>query len=306
MNGLPWRVEDQRIQFTPFQIGGLQGGPAVVIGSGSIQSENWNGTDVGWLIEGNGDVWFNNGKFRGDLIAGTLSTAESGARVTIGTSYRTYIDLYSGDANEVSHGYINVGADTDEYGDFGFINLVAPDFSGSYRSYLDIRSYASGVRTFSVWGETQSFEGNVFVNKNLTITKSTFVTEDLVVSGNGFVSKMVETNTDRFTLTLATGWAMYDAGWNEASFTKSSNGIVFLEGLVTKYVGDSTVFPIIGWLPGWAAPVEGLVFTVGSSNGPVRVDVLPNGAIQFNPADNPGAGTFVSLSQIFFFASAWA
>lgn len=87
MNELPYTIPGgQQIEFTPYRIGGKQGGAAEVTGSGTIQSENFVPGGPGWRILGNGDVEFNAGNFRGDITgaSGTFSGAIVGSTIDIG------------------------------------------------------------------------------------------------------------------------------------------------------------------------------------------------------------------------------
>jgi hypothetical protein len=62
-------------------------GPTRVIGSGAIRSENYVAGSAGWSIDGDGNVEFASGNFRGDITGatGTFSGAVSGATISGGS-----------------------------------------------------------------------------------------------------------------------------------------------------------------------------------------------------------------------------
>lgn len=135
-----------------------------VTADGGLQSPNYVAGTSGWRIDGDGNVEFNDGTFRGDLgagrivgdlilVGGKIATGDAGERIEIGT-FGASMNFFTGHADEVAEGYVNVGADTDGDGDFGFISLVAPDFGvDPVRAYIDVRHYDTGLRKINVFAD---------------------------------------------------------------------------------------------------------------------------------------------------------
>lgn len=109
------------------------------------------------------------------------------------------------------------------------------------------------------------------------------------------------------TPTLLNGWSNYNNGYATVKFTRTSQGVVVLSGLVRGGAGQTTIFS----LPPGYRPADGsLVFNqpVAASSGArgARVDVQPDGTVFFNtgqPADGWAPGGWLSLDGITFIAS---
>lgn len=68
----PYERPTSPIERTPHLVAGRFGGAAIVGGSGAIASEGYVAGTSGWSIDGDGNVEFNEGTFRGDLVAGGI------------------------------------------------------------------------------------------------------------------------------------------------------------------------------------------------------------------------------------------
>jgi hypothetical protein len=156
------------------------GGAATIIPTGQLASDNYVSGTSGWAIDGDGDAEFNNVTLRGSLV-----TADSGRAISIGASNAAFIDLTTGDGDEVDNGYLNVDVDNSGADDFGYINLVAPQFSaGGPRAYIDIRHAESGTRSIGAFSDLIELQAE----------------EDVVINAFGAGGDVVIQANDIFTL----------------------------------------------------------------------------------------------------------
>ncbi|MEO7904586.1 MAG: hypothetical protein ABIR91_02220 [Candidatus Saccharimonadales bacterium] len=101
-------------------------------------------------------------------------------------------------------------------------------------------------------------------------------------------------------LSLQNSWVNYNAptsGYSNALYTKSSDGIVNLQGLIKS--GTTTAGTVIGTLPSGYRPSERLMLNGTSSVGYARIDVLPTGDVVIMS----GSNGWLSLSDISFVAA---
>lgn len=84
MMSLPYSAPNGQVLHTPHIIGSNLG-PTRVIGSGAIKSENFSSGSAGWSIDGDGNVEFNSGNFRGDITgaSGSFSGAVTASSIDI-------------------------------------------------------------------------------------------------------------------------------------------------------------------------------------------------------------------------------
>lgn len=111
-------------------------------------------------------------------------------------------------------------------------------------------------------------------------------------SENGLDAATLDLWTD---IPLTNGWSSYGGGFTTPQFTKSSNGTVFLKGIVTG--GSTGANDVIGTLPEGYRPSNRLVYAVGAggyTNG--RLDVDSDGSIRFYSGNN----NYMSLDGINF------
>lgn len=95
-------------------------------------------------------------------------------------------------------------------------------------------------------------------------------------------------------LTLAAGWVFYGGGFTTPQYTKGSDNIVSLKGLIRS--GTTTAGTTITTLPVGFRPKERILYTVSSLNVNSRVDILPNGQVQIQS----GSNAWFSLDGIHF------
>ena len=105
-------------------------------------------------------------------------------------------------------------------------------------------------------------------------------------------------------LSMSSSWVAYSAvgsGYSQPQFTESSDNIVTLRGLIKS--GTATSGTTIATLPSGARPATRLIFIASGYSGtaeiPVRLDVLPTGAIIINSSG--AANNYLSLATISFY-----
>ena len=101
-------------------------------------------------------------------------------------------------------------------------------------------------------------------------------------------------------LTLQNGWATYGGIYSTPQYTKVSDGVVHLKGLIRS--GTNTDGTVIATLPAGFRPSTRLLSTVASAAGNsshTRLDVLPNGQLIIQASDGNG---WLSLDGISFVA----
>lgn len=120
-------------------------------------------------------------------------------------------------------------------------------------------------------------------------------------SNNGFVSVMHTFFPSSYTtwsnLTLTGGWVNYGAGFSTAQYTKSSDNIVTVKGMIKS--GTITNGTVVGTLPAGYRPAKKLLLSGVSYDNHVRIDVGPDGAITLQGNAN---SNWVSLDNITFYA----
>ena len=107
-------------------------------------------------------------------------------------------------------------------------------------------------------------------------------------------------------LSVVASFAAYDGGFEAPRYTKDSNGIVTLQGLIRRTGATGTFAPggPLVVLPVGARPSGTLVFTVVKDSVLIRADVWSNGGVYFPIAATWTQNTtFVSLSGISFKAA---
>lgn len=102
-------------------------------------------------------------------------------------------------------------------------------------------------------------------------------------------------------LVLQNSWSNYEPNnnWTKAAYTKTSDGIVVVKGLINR-TGTYTVGETIGTLPAGYRPSGPLMFGGLSSSVSTRIDVQSNGNIDFSTGHS---SAWSSLNSIRFVAS---
>ncbi len=102
-------------------------------------------------------------------------------------------------------------------------------------------------------------------------------------------------------LTLQSGWTNYGVGYSPAQYTRSTDGVVVLTGLIRYGATDNDT--LLGTLPVGYRPDSTLIFRSAEGGGDVaRVDVYTDGRVVLTRAPTT-ASSWVSLSGITFLAA---
>lgn len=96
-------------------------------------------------------------------------------------------------------------------------------------------------------------------------------------------------------LTLQNGWVLYSSTYNTPQYTKSSDGLVTVKGLIKN--GTTANGTVIAQLPVGYRPDKKLILSGNSNSHHVRLDVAPNGNITI---EGTGDSPWLSLDQITF------
>lgn len=99
-------------------------------------------------------------------------------------------------------------------------------------------------------------------------------------------------------LVLQNSWTDYNGTFANSSYTKTSDGMVVLKGLI-KRTGVPVAGETIGVLPVGYRPLEELLFETGSNSVASRTDILPDGRVMFET----GNAVWLSLDGINFMTS---
>lgn len=100
------------------------------------------------------------------------------------------------------------------------------------------------------------------------------------------------------TLGLSNGWLAYGSVYTAPAYTKGSDGIVSLKGLV-RAGALGTVAPT---LPTGYCPSERLLFAAVSADTLARIDIVPTGGGACRVEANPASSTWLSLDNIHYVA----
>ena len=91
-------------------------------------------------------------------------------------------------------------------------------------------------------------------------------------------------------------WANYGGSYTPAGFTKNSDGVIILRGMVKKASGTLVQNEVIGTLPVGYRPAQRIIFQISSGSTDGRIDINSSGDIKVYAA-NPG---WLSLDGIMF------
>lgn len=93
------------------------------------------------------------------------------------------------------------------------------------------------------------------------------------------------------------GWAYFGSGYAPPAFTKTSDNVIMLKGMVSG--GTSTAWTTLCTLPVGYRPTANIIFANTSGGAVGRIDVLPDGEVQFAA----GSNSWTSLDGISFIPS---
>jgi hypothetical protein len=98
-------------------------------------------------------------------------------------------------------------------------------------------------------------------------------------------------------LTLQNGWVVYSSTFNSPQYTKGSDGLVTVKGLIKS--GTATNGTVIANLPAGYRPSKKLIFSSVANSHHARIDVASNGNIT---VEGDGDAVWMSLDEISFIA----
>ncbi|MGH7218361.1 MAG: PulJ/GspJ family protein [Candidatus Microsaccharimonas sp.] len=143
-----------------------------------------------------------------------------------------------------------------------------------------------------------SYSNSAFGAFGANSSPSTLITRSAVSAGWLSINTSYMPNAAGATwsnLALGNSWANYGSPYGSAQYTKTSDGIVHLKGLIRN--GTNTYDTTIATLPAGFRPKYRLLFTVvQNSDSFSRLDVLPNGQVRYMGSNNG----YYSLSNISF------
>ena len=206
----PYTVADDMVQIGVYSLGGAVGAPVVLRGGGNFQSEDFEPGVSGWIIYADGTVEFNNGTFRGDLEANSI---------TIGTD-AWHVDadgnMWWGDAASYAAAVL---ADDNYISAAGTINFNAGSFTGDISGATG--AFDSGITVGTdAWHVDAS--GNMWWGTASSYANAALA-QDPRISSSGFTSLTSATATD-----ITIGLGTFTAGF-------------------TSYEGDSNSYDGIEW-----------------------------------------------------------
>jgi prepilin-type N-terminal cleavage/methylation domain-containing protein len=180
---------------------------------------------------------------------------------------------------------------------------------------------APGARAVFTWPSVDgatgyTFEFNInggswqtgFTNQNTrTFTVSASANQD-VVNSRVFAINSAGTSVQALStvtiplwepLVLENSWSNFELGYSRASYSKTSQGVVVVKGMIQR-TGAITIGETIGNLPVGFRPTNNLLFGSIANNLTARVDVTSTGNILANAGTSV---TWTSLETIRFVAS---
>lgn len=120
-----------------------------------IRSSNYVAGSAGWAIDADGNVEFNDGTFRGDVVAGTFRTGVGGERVEIGSGAATIGQVVFHNANGAQTGFVgNISSTTDGihvYGGSAGILYLGDPLSGVEVSVANPLKVSGDIETTTYW-----------------------------------------------------------------------------------------------------------------------------------------------------------
>ncbi len=99
------------------------------------------------------------------------------------------------------------------------------------------------------------------------------------------------------TMTLANSWVVYSGSYSTPQYTKQSDNVVQLKGLIRA--GTTTSGTTLTTLPAGYRPKERILYTTATFGTYMRLDILPTGVVSIQSTANSG---WISLDNVTFIA----
>jgi len=190
-----------------------------------------------------------------------------------GTS--SYVQTDSG--RVVTQGLVRSGTWTNGTQIYDIPNALLPSL------YMHISTRSSGYGYAGIEHRTSTDEG---------IVAKAVGSSYLALTMNYFPAS----HTGWSNFSLQNGWATYGGVFATPQYTKTSDNLVSLKGLIRS--GTTSSGTAVATLPAGFRPAERLLFTTASSGAHARLDIQPNGQVLFM---NGSSGWF-SLDGVTFVA----
>ena len=227
--------------------------------------------------------------------ASTVNVSIVGAKTTAGNNFTvtsslrgTKLNSINTDASPLTNPVVTDSQPVPDQVTFSWAGIP------SATNYLVSYNTNGGSWTNTTVGSsTNSY--TLSANRGDTISIQVAATNGTYTSGYGTDTSTLPLWTN---FTFQNGWVNYSSQYNTAQFTKTSACRVFIKGLVKS--GSTTGWTPIGNLPLDFRPAGELVFQAATSpNASGRVDIMPNGDVNFVS----GSNAWISLDNISFVPS---
>jgi hypothetical protein len=250
-------------------------GGAIVTENGTLASDDFSAGTAGWEIKGDGSVEFNDGTFRGDIVANTFATDVPNNR---------RIDIKTGDAGLIE--FWQTGQTTNP----GTIQAT----TAAGNPAMLIQTGGQSIQLAPTTGEISltASADVLFTASTVTVTAGVLnVPQDLEMPGA--TNQQFHEQTWH-TPSLGNSWVNY-GGSDQTVRYKMTGGQCEIQGLIANGTVGAAAFT----LPAIYRPAATLVFATDTISGHGRFDVLAsgdvltqsggNGYFSINCAFTPGA-----------------
>ena len=191
-------------------------------------------------------------------------------------------------------------------------NLIAPtatpSVTYSFTNTTSVNFSWDSIPNATSYKISYSINGGAYTNTsttdtNFTVNANRLDTVTFKVTGrNGFgvtpTTQVTAQLPSQVPCNLQSGWGNYNGGYDTASFTKTSAGVVSLSGLISKATTPS-LYEVICTLPEGYRPSSRLIFTTQTAGAvQSRIDLETNGDVIYIY----GSNSWLSLVGINFLA----
>lgn len=167
--------------------------------------------------------------------------------------------------------------------DPGNIFSLPPAAQSSQYYFIPVRSGSGGINLVGVYPTTNSI-----VSKGIAVGTAYFLN----------FTYLPDTYTNWTTMSMSAGWVFYGSNFTTPQYTKSSDGMVTIKGLIKS--GTTTAGTVIFTLPPGYRPAERQIYVAQATGaGFARVDILANGQIQIQSGFS---ATWTTLDGLAFMA----
>lgn len=235
-------------------------GGAVVTENGVLASDDYSAGSAGWIVKGNGDVEFNNGTFRGDIVAQSFATDVPNNR---------RIDIKTGDAGLIE--FWQTGQTTNPGTIQGITSAGNPAMEISAGAQLITLEPTTGALTLDATVDL------FLIGPTTTITATVLnIPQDVEMPGA--TNQQFHEQTWH-TPSMGNSWVNFGAGYQTARY-KMTGGQCEIQGLVANGTVAAGSTGTIFTLPAGYRPAAALPFGVTANGAAGRLDILANGDVR--------------------------